>query len=68
MKEAGVTKKGSLSFSPCISLSYSLRYGSMVEYCFNSSEIDSKFVNRSFSVIFGSMILKVYAFVLLGVK
>ena len=68
MKEAGTIKNGSFSFSPSISLSYSLRYGSVDEYCFSSSEIDSKFVRRSFSVIFGSMILKVYAFVLLSVK
>ena len=68
MKDAGTIKNGSFSFSPFISLSYSLRYGSAAEYCFSSSETDSKFVKRSFSVIFGSMILKVYTFVLLGVK
>lgn len=68
MKDAGTIKNCSFSFSPFSSSSYSLRYGSAAEYCFSSSETDSKFVNRSFSVIFGSMILKVYAFVLLGVK
>lgn len=68
MKDAGTIKNGSFSFSPSISLSYSLRYGSAIECCFSSSDIDSKFVKRSFSVIFGSMILKVYAFALLGVK
>ena len=68
MKDAGTIKKGSFSFSPFISSLYSLRYGSVDVYCFSSSEIDSKFVNRSFSVIFGSIILKVYAFVLSGVK
>jgi len=53
MKDAGTIKNGSFSFRPFISLSYSLRYGSVVEYCFSSSDIDSKFVNRSFSVILG---------------
>ena len=53
MKDAGIIKNGSFSFRPFISLSYSLRYGSVVEYCLSSSDIDSKFVNRSFSVILG---------------
>ena len=68
MKEAGTIKNGSFSFSPSISFSYSLRYGSVDEYCFSSSEIDSKFVKRSFSVIFGSMVIKVYSVLLSAVK
>ncbi len=62
MKDAGTIKNGSFSFKPSISLLYSLRYGSVVEYCFSSSEIDSKFVNISFSVILGFITLGVYTF------
>jgi len=62
MKDAGTTKKGSFSFSPSISLSYSLRYASVDECCFSSSEMDSKFVKRSFSVILGFMLFRVYIF------
>lgn len=58
VKEAGTTKKGFFSLNPSISLSYSTRDGSVDEYSFNSSEIDSKLDKRSFSVISCSMIYK----------
>lgn len=62
MKDAGTTKNGFLTSNPSISFSYSLRYGSVVEYCFNSSEMDSKFVRRSFSVTSGFILTKAYIF------
>jgi len=51
MKEAGTTKNGLFTSKPAISLSYSLKYGSTIEYFRNSSEMDSSSVKRSFSVI-----------------
>lgn len=51
MKEAGTTKNGLFTFKPAISLSYSLKHGSAVEYSRNSSDIDSSSVKRFFSVI-----------------
>lgn len=62
MKEAGTTKNGLLTSKPAISLSYSLTYGSTVEYFRNSSEMDSISVRRSFSVISDFISIKKYLF------
>lgn len=60
MKEAGTTKNGLLKSKPSISLSYSFKYGSALEYCCNSSEIDSISLKNSFSVISNFISIKNY--------
>jgi len=51
MKKAGTIKNGLSSSKPAISILYCFIFGSLIEHCRNSSDIDSIFDNRFSSVI-----------------
>ena len=62
MKEAGTIKNGFFDSNSALSLSNSFRFGSALEYCRNSSEIDSSLAKRSFSVTLEFIAINNYIF------